>query len=162
MSSELFHVQGKVFIERHQQLNYFMFKYHQLMNSLNLLTTLPYLTGCILSCYQLAYLKHLPWLNCMKIIVEFFFLSGSMWHIITQSEELNHCNEIVEQAVYDSHWNNATPQMRKTVCLILQNAQAPKYLRFLNGMVLLRNEFLLQWYRTVFSFLNFMKLNGYL
>ncbi|KAL1450467.1 hypothetical protein WDU94_002832 [Cyamophila willieti] len=157
---QIFYV--KKIIVRHQELNNFMNQYHQLMNSLHCLTVIPFFIVLVLSFYQFAYLKHLPWFYSMKILIEFLFIVGGMWHITTQSEMLNHCNEMIEKAVYNSQWYKGSPKLKHNALLILRNARTPKYFRFLSGLAELKYSFMLAVFKTAFSFLNFMKINGQL
>ncbi|KAL1450468.1 hypothetical protein WDU94_002833 [Cyamophila willieti] len=152
----------KQIILRHQELNYVMSKYHQVMHKLSLPSAFPFFTTLILSFYQLAYLKHLPWFYCTKVLIEFLFLVGGMFHFTTQSEMLNYCNEIVNRSVYNSQWYNAGPEVKKNVRLMLQNAQKPKHFRIVDGMITINYKFMIKLWKAAFSFLNFMKMNGQL
>uniref|UniRef100_A0A8D8VWC0 Uncharacterized protein n=1 Tax=Cacopsylla melanoneura TaxID=428564 RepID=A0A8D8VWC0_9HEMI len=139
-----------------------MNQYHQLMSSLTCLTVIPFLIALILSFYQLAYLKHLPWFYCVKVLIEFLFLVGGMCHVSTQSELLNHCNEMIERAIYQSHWYKGSPKLKQNLLLILQNARTPKYFRFLSGLAEVKFTFMVIFFKKAFSFLNFMNITGQL
>ncbi|KAL1462302.1 hypothetical protein WDU94_014146 [Cyamophila willieti] len=115
-----------------------------------------------ISFYQMCYLKHLPWFNSSKIVVEFLFIVLGLWHFTTQSEQLNHCNEIIQRAVYQSQWYTCSPQVKKYVCLILRDCQQSHHLSLLNGFFVITNVFMAKAFKAVFSFLNYMKITGLL
>uniref|UniRef100_A0A8D8W1T4 Odorant receptor n=1 Tax=Cacopsylla melanoneura TaxID=428564 RepID=A0A8D8W1T4_9HEMI len=152
----------KQITERHQKLNNFRAQYCKLDTLLIQTTMLPFLLVLLITFYQIAYLKYLSWFSCVRIGVEFLFTVMAMWHLTTQSERLNHCNEIIRRAVYQSQWYKCSPEVKKCVCLILRDTQQLNHLSLLNGFIVVTNGFNAKVFKAAFSFINFMKITGLL
>uniref|UniRef100_A0A8D8LDC8 Uncharacterized protein n=1 Tax=Cacopsylla melanoneura TaxID=428564 RepID=A0A8D8LDC8_9HEMI len=120
----------------------------------------PFLAVLCLSFYQMAYMKYLPWASCLKIVVEFLFITLGLRRMVAQSENFNHCNEIIRRAVYHSQWYRCNPKVKQYVCLILRDTQQPNYLRFLHGFFTLTNNFMMKVFRSALNFINCLKVSG--
>ncbi|KAL1461268.1 hypothetical protein WDU94_013185 [Cyamophila willieti] len=154
------HFYIKQIVVRHQQLNKFTSQYIKRMSHLHRIGVVPLLSALILSFYQMAYLRNLPWFHCLKTFGEFVFLMLNIWHITYQSEQLNHCNEIIERAVYQSDWYKCSPDLRRKVCMLLRTGQPKKHLSFLYGLIRFTFIFFVKILKAAFNFLNFMKIEG--
>uniref|UniRef100_A0A8D8X875 Uncharacterized protein n=1 Tax=Cacopsylla melanoneura TaxID=428564 RepID=A0A8D8X875_9HEMI len=122
---------------------------------------IPFLVIMSLSFYQMAYyMKYLPFFNCLKMVIELTFIMVGQWQITELSEELNHCNEIMQKAVYQSEWYKCGPKVKQCVCMMLRQTQQAHYLSFLNGFFVLTNDFMVKVFKGALSFINYMKISG--
>ncbi|KAI5748652.1 hypothetical protein M8J76_000954 [Diaphorina citri] len=111
---------------------------------------------------KIAYMKHLPKYNCIKIAIQFTCELLGSYNLSHQADKLNTCNEIIAQAIYQSGWHNCTPQERKKICVFLKNAQQEREMAALGRIYKINRRQYLICIKAGFSFINFMKMTGQL
>nr|QPZ88946.1 odorant receptor 33 [Diaphorina citri] len=110
----------------------------------------------------MAYMKHLPFYNRFKIVFEFLYTFLAVFQFAIKSESLNDCYVRLAGALYQSRWYNCSPEVRKTLCILLRNFQDSRHFFLLRGIVKVAFTFLLRMVKVAFSFINFVKLRGQL
>ncbi|KAI5741202.1 hypothetical protein M8J76_011409 [Diaphorina citri] len=152
----------KQIVKRQQTLDLVMKKYKMFLKDLYESIFAPFIVIWVLAFYQMAYMKHLPFYNRFKIVFEFLYTFLAVFQFAIKSESLNDCHVRLAGALYQSRWYNCSPEVRKTLCILLRNFQDSRHFFLLRGIVKVAFTFLLRMVNVAFSFINFVKLRGQL
>lgn len=96
----------------------------------------------------------------MKILIEFLFIICAYYHFTMQSHKLGECNEIIARALYQSAWYNCDAKVKRSLVLMLRDAQRPKQLTLLGGLLPITWQFMLKIYKAAFTFINLLQMKG--
>ncbi|KAI5717167.1 hypothetical protein M8J77_001201 [Diaphorina citri] len=148
----------KQIIKFHQKLLIVQRKLSNFFEPIAFIQTSANFVAIALCSYQLLFsLQILSALRVSKFIFEILVHCGQCYYWCHCSDLLDDCNIAICRSIRNSEWINCDVGTRKDILMLLRMAQRPNFLRFSQGVILLRRDHFLKIVKIAYTFLNSMR-----
>lgn len=135
-----------------------IFQFKQFQSPFIHLLLVPMEIMTVILIYLLSVMGDFTYMTRIKLIFQFYLVYWGQCHLVFQSEQLDECYSLVRTAVYQSFWYKLSVTNQKLLCLMIRQAQEPNHFKFMKGLSIINNRYILNITRTYYSIVNCIRL----